>query len=79
MTWQWKLCAAILYMLPWVDVTEKTVYFIERFPALHWTEYFTGVCGCVFARFKFQRGSCGVDEARANKTPAWRSWLPCNA
>jgi hypothetical protein len=43
MTWPWKLCAAILYMLPWVDVTEKTVYFIERFPAFHWTEYFTGV------------------------------------
>jgi len=42
MTWPWKLCAAILYMLPWVDVTEKTVYFIERFPAFHWTEYFTG-------------------------------------
>jgi hypothetical protein len=42
MTWQWKLCAAILYMLPWVDVTEKTVYFIERFPVFHWTEYFTG-------------------------------------
>jgi hypothetical protein len=44
MTWQWKLCAAILYMLPWVDVTEKTVYFIERFPVFHWTEYFTGSC-----------------------------------
>eukprot|EP00967_Tisochrysis_lutea_P129028 scaffold221451_cov24-Tisochrysis_lutea.AAC.4 len=29
-------------MLPWVDVTEKTVYFIERFPAFHWTEYFSG-------------------------------------
>ena len=28
-------------MLPWVDVTEKTVYFIERFPAFHWAEYFT--------------------------------------
>jgi len=42
MTWPWKLCCAILYMLPWVDVTEKTVYFIERFPAFHWTEYFTG-------------------------------------
>lgn len=42
MPWQWKLCCAILYMLPWVDVTEKTVYFIERFPAFHWTEYFTG-------------------------------------
>jgi len=40
---------AILYMLPWVDVTEKTVYFIERFPAFHWTEYFTGeVLGTVF-------------------------------
>jgi hypothetical protein len=45
MAWQWKLCAAILYMLPWVDVTEKTVYFIERFPAFHWTEYFTGEAG----------------------------------
>jgi len=42
MGWGWKLCCAILYMLPWVDVTEKTVYFIERFPAFHWTEYFTG-------------------------------------
>jgi hypothetical protein len=42
MSWGWKLCCAILYMLPWVDVTEKTVYFIERFPAFHWTEYFTG-------------------------------------
>jgi len=41
MTWPWKLCCAILYMLPWVDVTEKTVYFIERFPAFHWAEYFT--------------------------------------
>ncbi|KAG1658713.1 hypothetical protein FOA52_005292 [Chlamydomonas sp. UWO 241] len=41
MGWGWKLCCAILYMLPWVDVTEKTVYFIERFPAFHWTEYFT--------------------------------------
>ena len=43
MTWPWKLMCAILYMLPWVDVTEKTVYFIERFPAFHWTEYFTGL------------------------------------
>lgn len=42
MTWPWKLCSAILYMLPWVDVTEKTVYFIERFPVFAWTEYFTG-------------------------------------
>jgi hypothetical protein len=42
MSWGWKLCAAILYMLPWVDVTEKTVYFIERFPVFAWTEYFTG-------------------------------------
>ncbi|WIA34741.1 hypothetical protein OEZ86_013049 [Tetradesmus obliquus] len=41
MAWGWKLCAAILYMLPWVDVTEKTVYFIERFPVFAWTEYFT--------------------------------------
>lgn len=41
MTWPWKLMAAILYMLPWVDVTEKTVYFIERFPVFAWTEYFT--------------------------------------
>lgn len=41
MTWPWKLMCAILYMLPWVDITEKTVYFIERFPAFHWTEYFT--------------------------------------
>jgi hypothetical protein len=47
MPWQWKLCCAILYMLPWVDVTEKTVYFIERFPAFTWTEFFTGGC---FAR-----------------------------
>ncbi len=23
MTWPWKLMCAILYMLPWVDVTEK--------------------------------------------------------
>jgi hypothetical protein len=45
MTWPWKLCSAILYMLPWVDVTEKTVYFIERFPVFHWTEYFTGQSG----------------------------------
>jgi hypothetical protein len=44
MSWGWKLCAAILYMLPWVDVTEKTVYFIERFPVFAWTEYFTGGC-----------------------------------
>ena len=42
MSWQWKLTCAILYMLPWVDVTEKTVYFIERFPAFAWTEFFTG-------------------------------------
>ena len=42
MSWGWKLMCAILYMLPWVDVTEKTVYFIERFPAFHWAEYFTG-------------------------------------
>ena len=41
MDWRWKLCCAVLYMLPWVDVTEKTVYFIERFPAFHWAEYFT--------------------------------------
>jgi len=50
MTWPWKLMCAILYMLPWVDVTEKTVYFIERFPAFHWTEYFTGpglIAGCL--------------------------------
>ncbi len=46
MTWPWKLMCAILYMLPWVDVTEKTVYFIERFPAFHWTEYFTGALVC---------------------------------
>jgi hypothetical protein len=46
MPWQWKLMCAILYMLPWVDVTEKTVYFIERFPAFHWTEYFTGEGWC---------------------------------
>lgn len=45
MAWPWKLMCAILYMLPWVDVTEKTVYFIERFPAFHWTEYFTGARG----------------------------------
>lgn len=32
-------------MLPWVDVTEKTVYFIERFPVFAWTEYFTGERG----------------------------------
>jgi hypothetical protein len=44
MSWGWKLCAAILYMLPWVDVTEKTVYFIERFPVFAWTEFFTGGC-----------------------------------
>jgi hypothetical protein len=42
MTWPWKLMCCILYMLPWVDVTEKTVYFIERFPAFVWTEFFTG-------------------------------------
>lgn len=42
MTWPWKLCCAILYMLPWVDVCEKTVFFVERFPAFAWTEYFTG-------------------------------------
>ncbi|PNW80143.1 hypothetical protein CHLRE_08g379650v5 [Chlamydomonas reinhardtii] len=41
MTWPWKLMCAILYMLPWVDVTEKTVYFVERFPAFVWTEYFS--------------------------------------
>ncbi|GLC40832.1 Protein TIC 20-II, chloroplastic [Pleodorina starrii] len=41
MTWPWKLMCAILYMLPWVDVTEKTVYFVERFPAFIWTEYFS--------------------------------------
>eukprot|EP00798_Chlamydomonas_sp_ICE-L_P009775 gene9775-7657_t len=41
MSWGWKLLCAILYMLPWVDVTEKTVYFIERFPSFAWTEYFT--------------------------------------
>ncbi|KAL6745564.1 20 kDa translocon at the inner membrane of chloroplasts [Haematococcus lacustris] len=41
MPWPWKLMCAILYMLPWVDVTEKTVFFIERFPAFVWTEYFT--------------------------------------
>lgn len=49
MTWGWKLMCAILYMLPWVDVTEKTVYFIERFPAFHWTEYFTGKFGLAWA------------------------------
>jgi hypothetical protein len=42
MNWGWKLTCAILYMLPWTDVTEKTVYLIERFPAFHWAEYFTG-------------------------------------
>ncbi|GLI68145.1 hypothetical protein VaNZ11_012481 [Volvox africanus] len=41
MAWPWKLMCAILYMLPWVDVTEKTVYFVERFPAFIWTEYFS--------------------------------------
>ena len=57
MSWGWKLCCAILYMLPWVDVTEKTVYFIERFPAFHWAEYFTGLLrlrcwfSCVRASF----------------------------
>jgi hypothetical protein len=45
MAWGWKLTCAILYMLPWTDVTEKTVYFIERFPAFHWAEYFTGGFG----------------------------------
>jgi hypothetical protein len=29
-------------MLPWVDVTEKPVYFIEGCPVFAWTEYFTG-------------------------------------
>lgn len=42
MTWPWKLMCAILYMLPWVDVTEKTVFLVERFPAFIWAEYFTG-------------------------------------
>lgn len=42
MTWPWKLLCAILYMLPWVDVAEKSVYLVERFPAFVWTEYFTG-------------------------------------
>lgn len=46
MTWPWKLMCAILYMLPWVDVTEKTVYFVERFPAFVWTEYFSGELRC---------------------------------
>lgn len=41
MGWGWKLVCAILYMLPWTDVTEKTVFFIERFPAFAWAEYFT--------------------------------------
>jgi len=41
MGWGWKLVCAILYMLPWTDVTEKTVYFLERFPTFAWAEYFT--------------------------------------
>lgn len=41
MSWPWKLLCAVLYMLPWVDVTEKTVFFIERFPVFAWTEFFT--------------------------------------
>jgi hypothetical protein len=41
MGWGWKLVCAILYMLPWTDVTEKTVFFIERFPTFAWAEHFT--------------------------------------
>lgn len=41
MGWGWKLVCAILYMLPWTDVTEKTVWLIERFPTFAWTEHFT--------------------------------------
>jgi hypothetical protein len=50
MTWPWKLMCAILYMLPWVDVTEKTVYLVERFPAFIWTEYFSGKRGSIRVR-----------------------------
>lgn len=42
MSWGWKLMAAILYILPWVDITEKSIYFTERFPAFAWMEFFTG-------------------------------------
>jgi hypothetical protein len=71
MSWGWKLCCAILYMLPWVDVTEKTVYFIERFPAFHWTEYFTGGAG----------GAAGAVIRRCAEAGGWgrgpaaRIWL----
>jgi hypothetical protein len=41
MGWGWKLVCAILYMLPWTDVTEKTVFLIERFPTFAWAEHFT--------------------------------------
>jgi hypothetical protein len=57
MSWGWKLCAAILYMLPWVDVTEKTVYFIERFPVFAWTEYFTGALGAKLQQALLRTGS----------------------
>lgn len=42
MSWGWKLMASILYILPWVDITEKSIYFTERFPAFAWMEFFTG-------------------------------------
>ncbi|MEW5304179.1 MAG: hypothetical protein WDW38_003550 [Sanguina aurantia] len=41
MSWGWKLMASILYILPWVDITEKSIYFTERFPAFAWMEFFT--------------------------------------
>lgn len=40
MSWPWKLLCAILYMLPWVDVSERTVFFIQRFPVFSWTNNF---------------------------------------
>jgi hypothetical protein len=72
MSWPWKLMCAILYMLPWVDVTEKTVYFIERFPAFHWTEYFTGET--TRSHVYRARGCQGPGAARMDRRPA-----PCTA
>lgn len=41
MTWPWKLLCAVLYMLPWVDASENTAYFVERWPSFSWLMYFT--------------------------------------
>ncbi len=76
MTWPWKLMCAILYMLPWVDVTEKTVYFVERFPAFVWTEYFSGelLCppaGCRLAGLPNWRTAQALESSRRQQELQW--------